>query len=68
MRLSNETIKLIHIHHTNIRAQLITSIPVKKPHALTLRLCVAAAISLATLGYAADKPLTITYSAQSPWQ
>jgi len=34
----------------------------------SLRLCIAAATSLATLGYAADKPLTITYSAQSPWQ
>jgi hypothetical protein len=59
---------LIFINQINIKSQLIPSIPVKKPHSLTLRLCVAAATSPATRGYAADKPLTITYSAQSPWQ
>jgi inositol transport system substrate-binding protein len=35
----------------------------KKSPFLTLCLCVAVAASLATLGHAADKPITITYSA-----
>jgi hypothetical protein len=59
-------IALIFIHHIDIN--LITLNPCEKtplPNAASLR---AAATSLATLGYAADKPLTITYSAQSPWQ
>jgi hypothetical protein len=60
---------MISIPQITIKYNLITLYPVKKPHSVTLHLCVATATSVATLGYAANKPLTtITHSAQSPCQ